>query len=94
MSWRKLRGLELSYEKQVYIRAVCLLWREQPQKVQRKIRRLCEKCGGAYSGALWDAMTTKQSATQIALRHHIDETTLYRIRAAFYRAWDGKKTCS
>mgnify|MGYP004547542785 FL=1 len=87
MSWRKLRGVDLPYEKQVYIRAVCLLWREQPKKVQTKIRRLCENCGGVYSAALWDAMTTKQTATQIALRHHIDESTLYRIRAAFYERW-------
>ena len=67
MSWRKLRGVHLPYEKQVYIRATCLLWQEQPKRIREKIQRLCEECGGAYAAALWDMMCTKKSVTQITM---------------------------
>ena len=87
MSWRKLRGVHLPYEKQVYIRATCLLWKDQPKRVQEKIRRLCEECGVVYASALWESMTTKQRAVQIALKHNMSESTLYRIRVEFYNNW-------
>lgn len=79
--------MHLPYEKQVYIRATCLLYKEQPKRVQEKIRRLCNKCGGVYSSALWESMTTKQSAVQIAMKYSMSESTLYRIRVDFYNAW-------
>lgn len=79
--------MHLPYEKQVYIRATCLLYKEQPRRVQEKIRRLCDQCGGVYSAALWESMTTKQSAVQIAMKYSMSESTLYRIRVDFYNAW-------
>lgn len=88
MSWKKLRGVHLPYEKQVYIRSSCLLWREQPKRRQEKIRRLCEECGGAYSAALWDVMCTKKSVRQIAMERHVSEATIYRVRIDFYNAWE------
>ena len=87
MSWKKLRGVGLPYEKQVLIRATCLLWQEQPPEVQEKIRRLCESCGGVYACALRDVMCTKKSVTQAAMEHHVSERELYRRRVAFYQAW-------
>ncbi len=87
MSWRKLRGVHLPYEKQVYIRATCLLWQEQPKRIREKIQRLCEECGGAYAAALWDMMCTKKSVTQITMEHFVSESTLYRARIDFYNRW-------
>lgn len=87
MSWKKLRGVCLPYEKQVLIRATCLLWQEQPKRVQEKIRRLCAECGGVYSAALWDVMTTKKSIVAISETYFVSEAELYRRRADFYKSW-------
>lgn len=87
MSFRKLRGVRLPEEQQGLIRYTCLTWRSQPKSVQKKIRRLCEECGGAYHAALWDVMCSRQSVTAIALAHTVSESTLYRLRKEFYESW-------
>ncbi len=87
MSWKKLRGVPLPYEKQVYIRSVCLLHKEQPQRIREKIQRLCKQCGGVYSAALFDMMCTKKSVLQISMEHSVSESVLYDLRRAFFMAW-------
>ena len=87
MGFKKLSGVPLSEEKQGLIRYTCLTYGEQPQRVQRKIQRLCLLCAGAYSAALFDVMCTKKSITAIALAHYVSEEQLYRFRRAFYKAW-------
>ena len=87
MGFKKLSGVPLSEEKQGLIRYTCLTYGEQPPRVQRKIQRLCLRCAGAYSAALFDVMCTKKSITAIALAHYVSEEQLYRFRRAFYKAW-------
>lgn len=85
MSFRKLRGLNMPYRRQMLIRAVCLNHAERPMWEQKKIERLCTECGGAYSAALWDVMTTEKSIQAIAQAHCVSESELYRMRLEFYR---------
>ena len=87
MSWKKLRGVPLPYEKQVYIRSTCLLWQEQPKRIQTKIRRLCDSCGGAYSAALFAVMCSKKSIVEISVEYAVSESVLYALRRDFYIAW-------
>ena len=87
MSFRKLRGVRLPEEKQGLIRYTCLNFSSQPEWMREKIQRLCEECGGAYSAALLEVMTTRRSMTEISLRHFVDESTLYRARKRFYESW-------
>lgn len=87
MGFKKLRGINLPEEKQGLIRYTCLTYREQPVYVQRKILRLCQDVGGAYSAALWEVMCTREPMTSIALRHHAAEMTLYKLRKAFFESW-------
>lgn len=87
MAFKKLRGVPLPVEKQLLIRAICLNYSERPQWEQKKIKRLCLECGGAYSAALFEIMTTQQSITAISLKHHVSESVLYDIRKNFYLRW-------
>lgn len=87
MAFKKLRGVSLPVEKQLLIRAICLNYDDRPQWEQKKIVRLCDECGGAYSAALFEIMTTQQSVTAISLKHHVSETVLYDIRKNFYMRW-------
>lgn len=87
MSFKKIRGVSLPEEKQGLIRYTCLTYREQPQHIQRKIRRLCQEQGGQYSAALWEIMCTRESAVSISQRHHVSESVLYEMRKHFFEAW-------
>lgn len=53
--------------------------------------RLCDKCGGAYSAALFRLMTTDESVTKISMDFYLSEMTLYNMRKAFYESWYAKK---
>lgn len=90
MSFKKIRSVSLPEEKQGLIRYTCLTYRDQPEYLQKKIRRLCRKCGGQYGAALWEIMCTNESAVGISRRHHVSESSLYRMRKDFYESW-GKK---
>lgn len=87
MSFRKLRGVNLPEEKQGYIRYTCLNYNTQPKWVRKKIHRLCDTCGGEYSHALFEVMTTRRSITEIALTHAVSESVIYDRRKAFYEKW-------
>lgn len=88
MSFKKLRGVDLPEEEQGLIRYTCLTWRKQPIRVQRKIQRLCLKCGGVDRAALWEVMCTEESVRSVALRHYVSEQTLYNARKKFYETWE------
>lgn len=87
MSFRRLRGVRLSEEKQGLIRYTCLNYASRPKWEQEKIQRLCEEHGGQYSCALFEVMTTQKSITAIAEAHAVSESVLYRARKAFYESW-------
>lgn len=87
MSWKKLRSLRMPYEKQVLIRATCLLYGEQPKNVRAKIDRLCREIGGAHEKALRECMLTQKSIVKISMEHYIDESVIYELRKKFYESW-------
>lgn len=87
MGFKKLRGVNLSEEKQGLIRYTCLNYGDLTPTMQKKIRRLCRECGGFYGAALWEIMCTKESVTSISMRSHVSESQLYDMRKKFYEAW-------
>ena len=87
MSFRKLRGVDLPEEQQGLVRYVCLNYDRQNKKTKEKIQRLCEQCGGAHSAALRDVMCTRKSMVEIAMKHFVSESALYRMRKEFYEDW-------
>ena len=60
MVFKKLRGVNIPAKKQLLIRAICLNYDDRPKWEQKKIERLCDMCGGGYSAALFEAMTTEK----------------------------------
>lgn len=88
MSFRRLRGVRLSEEKQGLIRYTCLNFESRPKWEREKIERLCRKCGGEHCRALFEAMTTRKSMTEISLKHAVSESVLYDCRKAFYESWE------
>lgn len=87
MSFKKLRGVRLPEKKQMLVRSICLNYRDRPQCEREKIKRLCEKCGGAYSAALFEVMTTEHTVRSVALKYYISESVIYDIRKKFYESW-------
>ena len=78
MVFKKLRGVNIPAKKQLLIRAICLNYDDRPKWEQKKIERLCDMCGGGYSAALFEAMTTEKSK--------------YRAFMRFIRASSGMQT--
>ena len=87
MSFRKLRGVRLSEEKQGLIRYTCLNYASRPKWEQEKIRHLCDEHGGQHSRALFEVMTTQKSITGIARAYAVSDSVLYERRKAFYEGW-------
>lgn len=87
MAFKKLRGVNIPAKKQLLIRAICLNYDDRPKWEQTKIERLCDMCGGGYSAALFEAMTTEKSISQISMQYFVSETVLYDIRKKFYERW-------
>lgn len=88
MGFKKLRGVNVSSNRQGFIRFACLTYAEQPKKMRDKIDRLLRQCGGPYDAALREVMCSEDGITAIALRHFVSESTLYRLRKDFYESWD------
>lgn len=87
MGFKRLRGVPLPEERQGLIRYTCLCYDTQRGWVKQKIDRLCREVGGEYEEALRAVMCSKDSITAIALRHHVSEGLLYRLRKKFYTSW-------
>ena len=61
----------------------------QSPEVQQKIINLCAQIGGEHYAALFEVMTCPDlSVAAVAMRHYIDESTLYRLRKKFYESWE------
>ena len=85
--FRKLKGVDLSYERQGFVRFTCLTYNDQPQEMKDKILNLCIECAKDKYQALFELMTTQKSAINIAHRHFVSDTILYRLRKKFYLTW-------
>lgn len=89
MTFRKRKGINLSYVQQGYIAFTCWNYERQDEETQRKILNLCTECGGEHRAALFDAMTRNDlSITQVAMKHHVSESLIYNIRKSFYESWE------
>ena len=91
MVFKHRRGFALSYVKQGKIYFTCRNYLQEPEQVQQKIRCLCDLCGGAYSKALFIALTTERSLRSVAMEYYVSEATLWRAVKKFYQNWQDEK---
>ena len=82
--FRYKRSVKADYNRQGYIYFTSRRYRELDADAQRKILSLCLEHGGEYYQALFEFVTTDASATALAMRHHMDKTTLYRKVRKYY----------
>ena len=88
MPFRKLNGVDLPYEQQVLVYAICRNYESMNRTTQKKILRLCEECGGIYAAAIFELMTGDgKNVEGVAMDHYMAATTLYDIRRKFYESW-------
>ena len=85
--FKKLKSVKLSYERQGFVRFACLTYDDHSDEMKGKILNLCILCFEEKYQALFELMTTSNSAISIAERHFTSESTLYRARKNFYLAW-------
>ena len=86
--FRYKRGIDVSYEKQGYIHFCCRRFPELTAERQEAIWRLCREAGGEHAEALFEFVTTQDTATTICQRHFIaSRTSLYRVVKKFYESW-------
>ena len=88
--FRYKRSLPVSYERQGYIYFASLLYAEMPERAQRTILDLCRRCGGEYSRALFEFVTTDAGATAVCARHYLSPSTLERIVRRYYERFPRK----
>ena len=82
--FRYKRGVKADYNRQGYIYFTSRRYRELDEAAQQKILNLCLEHGGECYQALFEFVTTDASATALAMRHHMDKTTLYRKVRKYY----------
>ena len=89
MTFRKRRGIDLSYIDQGYIAFTCWRYLKQPTEVQHKIVNLCASVGGEHHAALFEVMTRPDlNVAAVAMRHYVSESLLYSLRKKFYESWE------
>ena len=82
--FRFKRSVPVSYDRQGYIYFVSRLFRDLPERQRREILRLCQECGGEYSAALLEFVTTDATATEICMKHNMSRPTLERAVRRYY----------
>lgn len=87
MNFKKLRGVNRSYQEQGEIFFTCRNYAKQPEAVKEKIRRMCSEIGGPHEKALFAMMTRDVSATWIENNFHISDSMMYNLRKKFYERW-------
>lgn len=88
--YRYKRSVRLKPERQMYIYAVSRLYKELPERDRKRIKELCDECGGEYSGALFEFVTTDTTATALDFKYHLSRATLYRIVKKYYEEFPNK----
>ena len=82
--FRFKRSVPVSYDRQGYIYFASRLFQNLPKIQQKKIQDLCRECGGEYSAALLEFVTTDATATEICMRHSVSRSTLERAVRRYY----------
>lgn len=91
MTFKKLRGVNLSYREQGYLYFICMNYDKQPKEIKEKIKRLCKQCGGQYEQALFDLLTRESvSVPWLERTYYTSANNLYRRRKQFYERWYAK----
>ncbi len=85
--FRRLRSVHKSYNEQGLIYFTCQTYRRQPERVRRRIDRLCESAGGEYAPALKEFLTTGADWRYVCMAHNVSDRTLERARRRFYELW-------
>lgn len=91
MKFKNRRGFNVPYNQQGFIYFTCINYKYQPVEIRHKILNLCTKCGGQYYQAVFEAVTTEQNLLPIAMKHHMDETNLWRMVRKFFENWESCK---
>ena len=87
-TFKKMRGIKLTYNEQGLVYFTCLNMKRLSQDTQNRILNLCTEIGGAeYYQALFAVLTTEESIRSIALSHCVSESQLYKLRKRFYERW-------
>lgn len=86
--FKKMKSLNMPYNKQGLIYFTCIDFKNQPRITQEKIVGLCSYVGGKYYDALFDMVTSGKSPVEISIKYYISEATVYRLKRKFYREWD------
>ena len=88
-TFRKMRGIKLSYEKQGIIYFTLQNICEQPLEIRNKVKALCDKVAGADSEALYIFLTSNTDTAQsVSLKYYIADRKLYQLRKEFYMEWE------
>lgn len=85
--FRKMRGIRKSYIEQGLIYFTCQNYNTCTRREREKIEGICMRAGGADYAALFEVITTRRTIKEIAERHHVSESGLYRMRKKFYEWW-------
>lgn len=87
MPFKKMRSVNLTYNKQGVIYFALHTYADQSDDVRGKIDALCGIVGKYYYKALFRALTTDEPINRIAREHYISARHLYRLKRDFYNAW-------
>lgn len=82
-----MRSVRLPYKQQGLLYFTFVNFDTQPPEVREKIRRVCREAGGEHSAALLEVLrrgAVGDEFSEIAKRHFVDETWLYRLRRKAY----------
>ena len=82
--FRYKAGVKVSYARQGYIYFISLRFAELKDRQKEKIWKLCRRCGGENSEALFAAVTTETSDDLLCCKYFISKSTLYRMKRKYY----------
>lgn len=88
--FKKRRGIKIPYNKQGLVYFTCVNYKDMPEDIQEKIKKLCCDIGGEeYYEVLFKVVTdSSKSIRSLAMEYYISEMSLYRFRKQFYELWD------
>ena len=84
MGFKKMRSIKRTYDEQGYICFLCRTYQRQPERIKRRIEKLCVEVGGEYSDALLELMTARKTAQEVSNKRHVSLSVLYDLRKRFY----------
>ena len=86
--FKRKRGIKLSYNEQGLIYFTCMNIKNQPARVQERIKHMCDEIGQENSSALFELLTNdKKSLECIADENFMSEKNLSQMRKKFYEQW-------